>query len=248
MVHRTFVGYPTAARVQPWTDAEAEDWLLELTGVTSRKDLTQAAGATNRLIVSAPARRAPVGRSRSRSSVVPEAAPAVAVALATPKATVPLSRTATRTRLGQVSDPVKFCLPALNERLAGQQLAHAIRFIEAVLRKGLIVFKLGVTLDPRRRWLDPTMGYSRDPDFHSMIVLLELESGEAVGFVEAGLLLRYLTVAGCRNVGLGGEGIAKSTPGPYYFYIVYRVLPAPPNPLAPELPATDRRNLEVSRS
>ena len=128
-----------------------------------------------------------------------------------------------------VQSGVKFCLPAPRVRLAGLRLQHCVDFIEAVLAKGLVVFKIGVTLDPQRRWHDPQMGYARDPDFHTMVVLLQVDSGEAVGYVEAGLLLKYLGRAGCRNVRPGGEGVSNQTPGPYFAYLVYRVLPDPPH-------------------
>ena len=238
---------PTEAKVEPFTATEASEWLEELLGFSLASKTQAAPLPVSKLQLECPSRAladpASVPSSsqqparESRKGIQLEQKMPGRAGLSTPtavKAPPPQRRAAEWRSLGPgasalgSSVPVKFCLPEPRERLAGQRLSHCVRVVDTILLKGLMVFKIGVTLDPQRRWFDPKMGYCRDPDFHTMVVLLEVDCGEAVGYVEAGLLLKYQSVPGCRNVGPGGEGINLQNPGPYYTYVVYRLLPQPP--------------------
>ena len=115
---------------------------------------------------------------------------------------------------------------------AGKVLKHCTLLIDGVLAlyPGCVVFKIGVTTDPVRRYFDKTIGYAKDKDFEKMVVLCRTHTAEGIGFLEAALIMKYGGVPGCRNVGPGGENVHKgfAEPGAFYSYVVYRVLPRPP--------------------
>jgi hypothetical protein len=125
------------------------------------------------------------------------------------------------------SDPgVKFQLTS--SILAGHILRHCCEAIEQVLRQGLTVFKIGVSVDPVFRWSNKRYGYAHDrvDPFQCMIVLARLSTAEGAGLLEASLIKAFGDRAGCRNTALGGEGVPGE--GPYYVYLVHRKLPEPP--------------------
>lgn len=126
--------------------------------------------------------------------------------------------------------PITFRLPPFTR--AGKVLQHCVCLIDRALalHPGCVVFKVGVTVDPARRFYDKAIGYAHDRDFENMLVLCSTETSEAIGFVEAALILKYRLVPGCRNIAEGGENVPKSSrPGVnHYCYLVYRVLPRPP--------------------
>ncbi len=114
---------------------------------------------------------------------------------------------------------------------AGKVLKYCIALIDGVLGlyPGCVVFKIGVTTDPVRRYFDKSIGYAKDKDFEQMLVLCRTHTAEGIGFLEAALIMKYGGAPGCRNVGPGGENVHKGSaePGAFYSYVVYRVLPRP---------------------
>lgn len=114
---------------------------------------------------------------------------------------------------------------------AGKVLKHCIGLIDSVLAlyPGCVVFKIGVTTDPVRRYFDKSIGYAKDKDFEKMLVLCRTHTAEGIGFLEAALIMKYGMVPGCRNVGPGGENVQSGSAelNAFYSYVVYRVLPRP---------------------
>ena len=123
---------------------------------------------------------------------------------------------------------VFFRLPV--RKTAGLRLQHAATVVQEILdlEPGLVVFKLGVTMNPLSRW---DLYKETDPgEFTRLTVIGETTASEAVGYLEAALIMQFSSIGGCRNIARGGEGIAFGNVGPYFAYIVHRVLPRLPPP------------------
>ena len=123
---------------------------------------------------------------------------------------------------------VTFRLPDATIRTAGQKLQHVMNIADYVLglSPGLVVFKFGITMQPLSRW--ELYKKIDKGDFEHMFVLLETTTSEAVSYVEAAVIHKYSHIAGCRNIALGGEGVAHGTCGPYFCYVVFRILARTP--------------------
>ena len=94
----------------------------------------------------------------------------------------------------------------------------------------LMNFKIGITQDLNRRWLDPGCGYKKDK-YDKLIVLFK-SNGMACALLEVHLISKYKGMQGCQNEAPGGEGIANGGEGVEvcYVYVAIRVLAQfPPN-------------------
>ncbi len=72
-----------------------------------------------------------------------------------------------------------------------------------------VSFKIGITLDPERRYHDPRMGYGYLEPWRKMLVLLRVQAWEA-RTLERSLIARFRDSQGCRNVAPGGEGMSDT--------------------------------------
>ena len=114
---------------------------------------------------------------------------------------------------------------------AGAVLLHVTSWIDRLLEvsEGLCVFKVGLTRDPAARWSHKVYGYDKDADkFAGMLVLAESSSGLGIGFLEAAVIAKYAGTAGFRNIASGGEGLAPDVVGPFFLYLVYKIIPKRP--------------------
>ena len=91
------------------------------------------------------------------------------------------------------------------------------------------VFKVGITENVLERWSGKTYSYRFDPYTHwdAMIVLFVGNDSLSCGLVESHLISRFWGRPGFRNCQPGGE-TAKPGPGPFFTYVVYKSLAAPP--------------------
>ena len=132
----------------------------------------------------------------------------------------------------RADDPVQWRLQPANMTNCGKILAHCMEGMETVLglHRNLVVFKIGATTDPMHRWHQPEWGYHRDADFERLRVLGETRTAEGVCYLESALIALFRDRPGCRNTALGGDGIAAHSAhvGPFFVYVVYRLLPKPP--------------------
>ena len=113
---------------------------------------------------------------------------------------------------------------------ASTVLAHCQSVIEGFYSRHPAVFKIGLTKSPVPRWNNGTYGYACDSydKWTGMVVLFVHSEALPAGLVESALIQHFKSVPGCRNVNQGGEGVSKDCPGPYFTYVVYRVLTPPP--------------------
>ena len=117
----------------------------------------------------------------------------------------------------------------IDSSLASSVLGHAESVIRGLSCKHPAVCKIGLASDPVRRWRHPRYGYTRDKHDHwqGMRVVFVHHQAQAVALLEASLIRTFHDTAGCRNINLGGEGIDEEGEGPYFCYIVYRLLVPP---------------------
>lgn len=162
----------------------------------------------------------------STQPVLPITEPVVNEPARSSRATAITVRSSGRSR-SPIQVPSKVIFRLCRFTLASALLSHCFGIIEEVLGRGLTVFKLGVTTNANYRWFGPA-GYARDPDrYQELIVFAKLATSEAAGILEAVLIDRFRTTAGCRNIAGGGEGIKKHA-DEFFLYIVYKTLPTPP--------------------
>ena len=112
---------------------------------------------------------------------------------------------------------------------ASTVLAHCQASIENIFCRHPAIFKIGLTKSPVPRWNNNVYGYANDryEKWAGMKVLFVHSEAFPAGLVESALIQHFQGVPGCRNVNLGGEGVDKSCPGPYFTYVVFRVLTPP---------------------
>ena len=91
------------------------------------------------------------------------------------------------------------------------------------------VFKVGITENVLERWSGKAYSYKFDPytQWDAMIVLFIGNDSLSCGLVESHLISRFWGRPGFRNCQPGGE-TAKPGPGPFFTYVVYKSLAAPP--------------------
>lgn len=114
-----------------------------------------------------------------------------------------------------------FVAPA---RLAGLVAEHCCQHIEKLLKPGPFRFKIGMTIDPGKRWTNSRYGYLRSGDYSRMHVLAELTTMEGAAFLEALLIRQFASTSGCQNTAKGGEGMHLASSGPGFVYIVFKAL------------------------
>ena len=113
--------------------------------------------------------------------------------------------------------------------VASTVLAHCQASVESIFARHPAIFKIGLTKCPVPRWNNKVYGYLHDvhEKWSSMKILFVHSEALAAGLVEAALIQYFQGVPGCRNINQGGEGVDKNCPGPYFTYVVYRVLTPP---------------------
>lgn len=91
------------------------------------------------------------------------------------------------------------------------------------------VYKVGITGNPFRRWSHPTYGYSRDrfERWQGLKVIAITADSFSASLLETMLITAFKGSPGCRNERPGGES-AASHAGPFFTYVLYRVLTPPP--------------------
>ena len=129
---------------------------------------------------------------------------------------------------------ISFDLCKSPKATASTYLAHAETQIRKLFIKHPAVYKIGITFNPAQRWTHPKYGYSRDPfeRWEGMKVIFASESSFAAALVESSMIRIFKGCPGCRNEKPGGE-TASQQEGPYFAYVVYRVLVPPKRPHAP---------------
>ena len=82
-------------------------------------------------------------------------------------------------------------------------------------------YKLGITVDPTRRWEDRGMGYKHQR-FTSLCVLA-WASAPTAQQLEEDLISHFRAVGGgrCLNIAPGGEGISQNSVAQVYVYIAF---------------------------
>jgi hypothetical protein len=85
------------------------------------------------------------------------------------------------------------------------------------------VFKIGITVDPHRRWGDQFIGY-KNRGWLCMEVLIRSHCS-VVRRLEIALIADNRRLIRCSNVGLGGEGMRDSNTDHGYLYVVHKAEP-----------------------
>jgi hypothetical protein len=80
-------------------------------------------------------------------------------------------------------------------------------------------FYIGVTESPYRRWHDETIGHHRT--YYSMRVIFAHHDGNVVASLERDLISMHRSSHLCRNVGKGGERVAKRDNFVRYIYVCF---------------------------
>ena len=129
------------------------------------------------------------------------------------------------------SDAISFHYQVGDSALvASAVLSQCQAAIENLYARHPAIFKIGLTKSPVARWGNPSYGYASDKydKWTGMKVLFAHKEPLAAGLVESALIQHFMSVPGCRNVNPGGEGVDQNCPGPYFTYVVFRVLVPPP--------------------
>ncbi len=87
---------------------------------------------------------------------------------------------------------------------SGSILAYVIDFLANLLATGLVVYKVGITVDPNHRFFNRSYGYVLD-GYTNMAVLFQ-GGGAVVAMLEAAVILHHKGKPGFRNDRSGGEG------------------------------------------
>ena len=123
---------------------------------------------------------------------------------------------------------ITFDLPS-SSSLASAVLQHGELAIRSLSSRHPALHKIGITRNPVARWEHSEYGYKFDPHvrWEKMTVIHAHADGHAIGLLEAALIRIFYETPGCRNVRLGGEGVDDQAEGPFFCYIVHRVLVPP---------------------
>ena len=113
--------------------------------------------------------------------------------------------------------------------LASTVLGHGESVIRKLSGKHPALYKVGITCNPIRRWCHSKYGYVKDrhDKWDGMLIIHTHEDPQVVCFLEAALIRVFLGCPGCRNTRLGGEGVDHDLPGPFFCYVVHKVLTPP---------------------
>ena len=108
-------------------------------------------------------------------------------------------------------------------------LHHCHSIINSLFSRHPAIFKIGLTKSPEARWDNPVYGYKNVlyEKWMGMKVIFAAREALPAGLVESSLIQHFLSVPGCRNVNPGGEGVDPRSAGPFFTYVVYRVLVPP---------------------
>ena len=134
------------------------------------------------------------------------------------------------------SGEISFHLHLGDSATAGSAvLQHCHSIVNNLFSRHPAIFKIGLTKSPLARWQNPVYGYKNDryDKWTGMKVIFAAKEALPAGLVESALIQHFLSVPGCRNVNPGGEGVDRSCHGPYFTYVVYRVL-VPPSRCNPD--------------
>ena len=125
---------------------------------------------------------------------------------------------------------IKFDLHVGNTSVAASTvLAHCQSTVQSLYSRHPAIFKIGLTKCPVARWSNDAYGYKHDiyDKWSGMTVMFVHEDSFPAGLVESALIQYFQHIPGCRNVNPGGEGVDGKCPGPYFTYVVYRILKPP---------------------
>ena len=113
--------------------------------------------------------------------------------------------------------------------VASTVLGHCQSAVENIFGRHPAIFKIGLTKSPVPRWNNKVYGYLHDvhEKWTAMKILFVHSEALPAGLVEAALIQYFEGTPGCRNINRGGEGVDKNCPGPYFTYVVYRLLIPP---------------------
>lgn len=119
---------------------------------------------------------------------------------------------------------------AKNPKATASQVArHVERSVSNLSSEHPAVFKMGITASPVHRWCHPVYGYSRDrkEKWQGMKILSVNADSFSAALLESFLISKFKGTPGCRNENPGGE-TASPGDGPFFTYVVYRILVPPP--------------------
>lgn len=128
-----------------------------------------------------------------------------------------------------------FDLPKV-KATASQVTRHGENCISKLSKQHPVVFKVGITSNPLRRWMHPLYGYARDrlEKWQGMKVFSVTADSFSAALLESFLISKFKGTPGCRNENPGGESACPGK-GPHFSYVVFRVL-VPPMVRAKALP------------
>ena len=125
------------------------------------------------------------------------------------------------------SGAISFDIPS-NGNLASGVLQHAELTIRCLSSKHPALHKIGITSNPVKRWEHTEYGYKYDKQpWDKMTVVHIHHDAHAICLLEAALIRIFLGTPGCRNIRPGGEGVHCEATGPFFCYIVHRLLVPP---------------------
>lgn len=128
---------------------------------------------------------------------------------------------------GYCSGRITFDLPNAKAN-ASQVTRHCENSIRKLSTKYPVVFKLGITANPVRRWMHPTYGYALDriERWQGMKVFSATSHSFSAALLEGFMISLFKGTPGCRNEKPGGESACPGE-GPHFTYVVFRVLEPP---------------------
>ena len=124
---------------------------------------------------------------------------------------------------------VFFRLCSQNATTASRILQHCEWVVHSLSKKYPAVYKIGITENVCSRWFGKKYSYKLDKfeSWQGMTVVFVGHDSLHSALIESFLISRFIGRAGCRNCNPGGES-AKAGPGPFFTYVVWRIL-TPPN-------------------
>ena len=122
---------------------------------------------------------------------------------------------------------ISFDIPK-NCSLASGILQHAELSIRSLSSKHPALHKIGITSNPVRRWEHTEYGYKHDKQRWDKMTIVHIHAdAHAICLLEAALIRIFFGTSGCRNIRAGGEGVPSEATGPFFCYIVHRLLVPP---------------------
>lgn len=120
-------------------------------------------------------------------------------------------------------------IPKNPKATASQVARHVECRVSKLSSEHPAVFKIGITASPVHRWCHRVYGYGRDrkEKWQGMKILSVNADSFSAALLESFLISKFKGTPGCRNENPGGE-TASPGDGPFFTYVVYRILVPPP--------------------